>query len=282
MNNKNYIIYKGTGGLFHNLGGLSKAIEIAKKENRILINDMFSHIRENYKFHLKFEDFFIINDNTFEHYNNYDMLPKNIMFKKLNLEQIIRISPNKMKGNSYFYNEHDLTNIKKNNDRLIIFSGYNSYITSGIISNNSVYNQLKNEDKITEPYLSIHFRNTDMKHNIDKFISIAKTVINKTSIKTIYLASDDNLAYETFKKNIPDINIIRKTIPDNSKEGGIHYVAEDKNKQMYECLRDIYYILHSAIFIPSQKSAYSRSIINMIRNKKYIFPDIKSNTLIII
>lgn len=279
--NKKYIIYKGTGGLFHNLGGMSAAIAIAKKENRVLINDMFSHIRINYKFNLKFEDFFVIDDNTFEHYNNYDTLPVKSTFHGNNIEHIINITPNKMLGNAYFYNEHDLTNINSSDDKLIIFAGYNRGVNLDIKVNSLICKKLNLELKIPEAYLSIHYRNTDMKHDIGPFIRLVKEVVNKTVIRTIYLASDDVSALETFKQHFPNIKFIRTTVPDNSKEGGLHYIAEDKNKQMYDCLKDIYYILHSNLFISSRKSAYSAGICNMIKNKKYIFPNIISNTRIL-
>ena len=41
--NKNYLIYKGSGGFFHCLGGLINAIDIAEKNNCILVIDIKNH-----------------------------------------------------------------------------------------------------------------------------------------------------------------------------------------------------------------------------------------------
>ena len=52
-----YIIYKGTGGLVHNLRGLSFAIKIAIEQKRILIIDM----NKNPAFGTSFSRFFDVN-----------------------------------------------------------------------------------------------------------------------------------------------------------------------------------------------------------------------------
>ena len=197
------------------------------------------------------------------------------MFNEYCLDEIINITPNKMRGCDYLYNDCNLS-IINNNDKLVIYAKYHARIDPNIMVNPYICNKLNLEEKINEKYLSIHYRNTDMKHDINKFLIKARTVLNMTNIKILYLASDDNSAFSIFKSNFPDIKIIRKTIPDNSKKGSLHYISEDKDKQMYECLRDVYYILHSYIFIPSYKSSMSRGIINMIIKNNTIFPNIKS------
>ena len=280
MDENKYIIYKGTGGLFHNLAGLTDAIRTAKDSNRILINDCFSHIRINYKYKLNFEDYFVINDNTFIHYNNYDSVPKDIMFNEYCLDEIINISPNKMIKFDYLYNDYNLS-IINNDQKIIVYAKHGSIVDPNIKVNPYIFNKLNLEEKINEKYLSIHYRNTDMKHDINRFIIRARLVFNKTNIKILYLASDDNSAFNIFKSNFPDIKIIRKTIPDNTKKGGLHYISEDKDKQMYECLRDVYYILHSYIFIPSPYSAFSKNIMYMVCSKDSIFPNLKCSPLLL-
>ena len=52
-----YVIYKGTGGLVHMLGGLVFSINYCIKYNNILVIDVISHTC--YKHYLS--DFFIIN-----------------------------------------------------------------------------------------------------------------------------------------------------------------------------------------------------------------------------
>lgn len=57
-----YFIYKGSGGLFHNFGGLCKAIQYCIENKFILIIDMNQHkaFRDN------FTSFFTINNNKLE------------------------------------------------------------------------------------------------------------------------------------------------------------------------------------------------------------------------
>ena len=100
---KNFLIYKGSGGLFHNLSGLTYAIDISKNNNLILIIDMFSHIRKQNKPEMNFSDFFIIDDDdeNLNYYTNYNILPKDIRYKELSYNEIININTNKMIGNTY-------------------------------------------------------------------------------------------------------------------------------------------------------------------------------------
>ena len=51
----------------------------------------------------------------------------------------------------------------------------------------------------------------------------------------------------------------------------IHYYTNDKNKVVLSLLEDIYIILHSDYFIPSNKSGVSKWIIQMLNEKKNIF-----------
>ena len=105
-----------------------------------------------------------------------------------------------------------------------------------------------------------------MKHDIKYFITRIKNIMNKTKINLLYLATDDYYAFDIIKKEIPSLNIIRKTFPDKDIIN-LHYTSEDKKKQMYECIRDVYYILKSTYFIPSLRSAYSNACLNMIKEK---------------
>jgi len=68
--NKIYV-YKGTGGLFHNLNGLSFAIKQALRDNRILIIDMDIHR----PFGGTFSEYFIINDKKLKYFDHYNNLP---------------------------------------------------------------------------------------------------------------------------------------------------------------------------------------------------------------
>ena len=130
---------------------------------------------------------------------------------------------------------------------------------------------MDNEKKIEGKYIAGHFRNTDMKHDINEFIQRVKEIINKTGIKTFYLATDDSTARGRIATELPeDITIIQNTVPP-ANIGNLHYGSKDKYKQVYECLRDFYFILGAEEFIPSRKSGMSRLAMEMSKNKFSFF-----------
>ena len=111
------------------------------------------------------------------------------------------------------------------------------FIANLKISNKLIKRKLSKCKKIPTKYISVHFRNTDKKNNLAKFIVKIKYIIKVTNIKTVYLASDDFNAYNTIKENIKDINLIRYTIP---KEGvkNLHYCKNGLHfQQLYEWSR---------------------------------------------
>jgi len=75
MDGEKYFIYKGTGGLFHNLGGLSESIRIAIEHNAILIIDMQSHRI----FGGKFSDYFTITSDKLKYYDDYENIPPELI-----------------------------------------------------------------------------------------------------------------------------------------------------------------------------------------------------------
>ena len=66
-----WIIYKGSGGLAHMLGGLSDAIKIAKKTRRHLVIDCQSAGA----FQSSFDKYFYIEDEGLSYSCSYDQIP---------------------------------------------------------------------------------------------------------------------------------------------------------------------------------------------------------------
>ena len=127
----------------------------------------------------------------------------------------------------------------------------------------------------------MHFRNTDMKNDINLFIKQFEEIYNKTKINTLYIASDYFETYDIFVNKFPDVNIIRKTVPPSGIHS-LHYCDTiDKFDCIYECIRDILYIAHSNYFIPSYNSGLSKMMIDQINNNFPIIPDVESKTIIL-
>jgi hypothetical protein len=273
MDSEKYFIYKGTGGLFHNLGGLTESIRLAIEHNAILIIDMQSHRI----FGGKFSDYFTITSDKLKYYDDYENIPPKLIedikdkhakhFGYLNKEIL---NPN----DSKFKENYTITH-----GQLNILYGCKNVLDKDIKVSNLIFDKIKRENNIDNRYLSVHFRNTDCKNDEALFFQKIKTNLNTYNIDTVYIASDDSVFYDNFSKMFTHIKMIRKTYPPVGITN-LHYTALDSKKQMYECLQDVYNILNSTIFIPSLNSGLSKRIIDMINNKYTIFPGLISKTKI--
>lgn len=267
-----YFIYKSSGGLFHNLGGLCKAIQYCIENKFILIVDMNKHkaFRDN------FTSFFTINNNKLEWYDNYEKVPLELTYFNIPLK-IIKEKSIKFVSGKYYIENINISNIRKNNN-IIVFAraGFPYNPIYKIKCNITIMNKLLEEEKIKEKYISMHFRNTDLKNNIQAFIHKIKHILQNIKINILYIASDYSETNNIIKKRFPKLHIIQKTIPPKNIKN-LHYTSKDSYTEKYEALRDIYYILQSTIFIPSTNSGFSNGIIKMIKNKNTIFPNFSPN-----
>lgn len=266
------IVYKGTGGLFHNLSGLTKSIDIAIENNNFLIIDMKNHP----PFGGTFSDFFVINNENLRYSDNYEDYEDYEKYKVL--------SDIKEKGACTLgYNRKPKYVLKSSN--VNIFYGYIEVASENrsfkhINVCEPIFNRIKEENKINKRYLSLHFRNTDIKNDNKLFIKNIKKALSDFKIDTIYVASDDSQFFIQIFEEFKDVNIIQKTFP-NKNILNLHCTHPDKYKQQYECLQDVYNILNSEVFMPSINSSMSRSIIHMIENNYSIFPGLISRAKII-
>jgi hypothetical protein len=283
LNLERLLIYKGNGGLAHNLFSLSHAIEICEIQKRDLIIDM----NKNSAFKIKFSDIFIIKDVNIKYYDSYDNIDLNIVYKKLNNQTTtindIKQNTLSIKNKKYHLLDENIQTIEKNiMDNIVVFAGYVPYTkrTFNIQINENIINKLSKEELIKEPYISIHFRNTDIKNDIQMFIEKIHKILYTTKINIIYISSDYYKTYDIISKEFPQLLVIRKTIPDNNIYN-LHYSNKNKYDEIYECIRDIYYISKSNFFIPSYNSGLSKLMINQIQQNNPIIPNITSTTQII-
>jgi hypothetical protein len=282
-NTLKYIIYKSSGGLHHNLCGLQCAIYLSEKYNRKLIIDM----AKNSAFRIKFSDILIINDNNINYQDTYENLDQSLYYITKNGIKYtindIASSNLKLVGSKYCIFDNEFIqdeDINLSNDLIIYASCKRPEKKYNIQINNNIFNKLLLEKTIDEQYISIHFRNTDIKNDINIFIKKIKELVLSTKINNLYIASDYYDTYNIIKTEIPSLNIIRKTIPDKDIYN-LHYSKNNKFDMLYETIRDIYFISKSDYFIPSYNSGLSKLIINQIKGEYPIIPNMKSNTIII-
>jgi len=274
-----YIIYKGTGGLVHNLRGLSFAIKIAIEQKRILIIDM----NKNPAFGTSFSRFFDVNISGLVYFDNYNYIPTDLYYFEIPLE-VIKNSSIKYKNNVCFLKTYIVSNQNiSDKQQVVVYAGtdmrYNKHIFN-IKINGKYHSQLMNEIPIKSKYISTHFRNTDKQNNIYNYITKIQQIINETGINNMYLATDDHNAYDIFKQNLKNVVIHRKNIPPKVKKN-LHYEEKNKEKLFYSLILDMFFILKSDYFLPSINSGVSRCLIQMIEKNKYLIPDMISYTKIV-
>ena len=213
---------------------------------------------------MDFSRIFFINDSSLNYSDKYDECPVSDEIKKTRAKYI---------NGKYCIGERNISDVDWDiTDDVIIYGGGNGNLQmKNIKVVQQINDDLDKEDKIEGKYIAGHFRNTDMKHDINEFIERVKETINKTEIKTFYLATDDSTARGQIETGLPeDIIIIQNTVPP-ANIGNLHYGSKDKYKQVYECLRDFYFILGAEEFILSHKSGMSRLAMEMRKNKFSFF-----------
>lgn len=271
---KKFIIYKGSGGLAHMLRGLQECIRLAKDSNRFLIIDC----KSNNGFGCNFSEFFKID--KLDYSDNYNVIPPEFKFKGHTIDEVKKIkihSRNKV----YEIFENNISDCNPNvDDDIVIFGGTASNrLIEKMTIIPEIMRKIESEPKIDGKYISVHFRNTDLSNNIMKYINKLKKLIKDTNIKTVYWSSDDCSSYDKIVRMVEEAKIIRYTIPEKNIKKNIHTETKDKNKQIYDCLKDIYFILKSDYFIPSKNSGMSLYIELMIKGKNMY--GINSKTIII-
>ena len=263
-----YIVYKATGGLFHNLGGLSTAINLSISNDVTLIIDMDTHPA----FGANFSDYFTIDCNKLKYRCNYD---------NISLPSDLKDIQSKRAGH-FGYNGHNCQwGIDCSKEFNVVYGSGPPSIYSKIRVNDVYFKNIQSNNQIIgEKYISVHFRNSDRKNDTGLFFKkITASLKKHGDITTLYVASDDYDFYNAVETKFPTITIIRKTVFEKNLKN-LHYGSKDKTKQMYDCLVDIYYILLSDVFIPSNNSGMSKSMMSMIRNRWSIFPNRISKTTI--
>jgi hypothetical protein len=274
---KRYLIYKGTGGLAHNLSGLCWAIKLCELQDRNLIIDMKHHPA----FKLNFSDIFIIKDLNISYQDTYENIDLNTIYKNKTIMDVANSGIRFYEGEYYLLGELISTKDKNIVDDIVVHAGFINYGHYYKIQiNDDIVKKILCEELIQEPYISAHFRNTDKKNDIHVFIENIKKVYLNTNIKSLYLATDDYNFFHVISQEITDLKIYRNTFPEEGI-ANIHYSNKDKFLEIYDCIRDVYYVSQSNYFIPSYNSGLSKLMMNQINQIFPIIPNIPSMTKII-
>jgi len=268
-----YIIYKGTGGLVHLLNGLQQAIIIAKKEKRILLIDTiltgaFKH---------SFNDFFHIYDDELHYICSYDQITdkNNLFFGNLHIDEIQTKGTRLIEGKYYLADTKIYIQENKNmeNELLRVYGGYApEFIRHLKLNQNIIEMVYQNTSPLLDEhkeYASLHFRNTDMKNDIQLFVQKIKKVHKEKKISYFFIATDNHKAFDEFKKKCPNIKFFRIFNVPNCQGKNIHYHHPDKKEIILNTFYDLYMIGKSKYFIPSMNSGFSKWIIFQRDHEKH-------------
>lgn len=228
-----YLIYNGSGGLVHMIIGLNKAVNIAEKENRILI----MNLKKYYLFNNNLNNFFNI-DLNIEWYEDINIIVND--YNKLeNYNLILDNIENKEYDNKNFniFKEKNITFLKGFVSNIPDFLKVNSKIDKLILQNHNI-------KLLKEKYIGIHYRGTDRKHNLNSILEKLKMISNNENIKNIFLATDD---YQNFDKIQEycinnNYNFHYNIKPINTNGKALHYTYNNKTQLTLNLLVNMYFL----------------------------------------
>lgn len=265
-----YIIYKGTGGLVHMLSGIQSAVKIAKEEDRILIIDT----EKLTAFKKNFNDYFFIYDKELRYYTDYKNIDKTLKYKELTIDEV-DVKKAQFREGKYYLEGTDIRIHKHldddKNDLIRLYAGHSDDFIENLRLHNNILYQVfdRSIEKIEKmkKYIGVHFRNTDMKNDIKKFVEKIKKTSDQKKIKNIFIATDDYHAFKIFQNLLPGLNFFRMHEVEDCKGKNIHYHYKDKELLIMSTLIDIYMLIKSKYFIPSRNSGVSKWIIYQKKNE---------------
>lgn len=262
---RKYLIYKVTGGLNHMLNQINNMVHLSKVTNRFLIIDCKAGAFKN-----DFTKYF--NIPNFEYAIDYDILYKDQSLNPIEFEPYIKARARSVAKCTYFLNDKQVSiypnDVLANADQILYLTGVGTIDTPWYIQvNRSIVDQITNR-KITDEYIGIHFRNTDMKNEITDFIIAIENLPDH--FKTIYFATDDHTATDKLKASISEkFKIVQYTIPPNTHGTNIHYGNPNKDEVIMNALTDMYHLMKATIFIPSSNSSFSRRILELRKTDNF-------------
>jgi hypothetical protein len=270
-----YIIYQGSGGLVHLLGGLVYCCDYIKKNrNTILVIDIKNHKA----FGSYFGRYFVLNNINYT--EDYDDIIDKKNYYNIPLSEFNEKNVDYDKNLGYFYkSSRGNINIGKSLDKINYSNNIKMYAGNGGNNHNNIIKYIKcnkyvkeklKEYKCNEKYIAVHFRNTDRFNDINIFINKIKVEINKNKDYKVYIATDNYNALQIFKKEFGD-KIFYHFEPYNAKGENIHFNNPDKDNVIMSIIVDIYMLYHSDIFIDSPNSLVSKLVKRMRLVKESIF-----------
>ena len=250
------VIYRGTGGIAHNMGGLIEARNYALKISRPLAVCMARHR----PFPFPFER--VINTSSLG--VEYTNIPKrdNTMFlpgvtwSDLCYNPInVLLSPNCNISMGWTHTKKASFFIGAKPQNLKIRTGQLPCINRKFWASNF------SPFLFTRPDLGVHRRCTDICSTKKEYDALLNIVQNTSGV--IYLATDSLHTYESLTRQKNVIGL--KPLSTRNGATNIHYGALDAKRAFIHSLIDLYYLINAEIFYPTKRSGFS-ALVSLYRN----------------
>jgi hypothetical protein len=285
-----FVIYKGTGGLSHMCRGVITTMNIASKTDRHLVIDC----KSQYSFKRDFYEYFALTDTKVSHGSDFGIIPSGLDYNGIPVEELVYTNAGCKKNpaggqfyglnhadwdSSWVINSYEAVLKEAYSEKpVVIFAGYAK--CAGVW-----HKHIKVRDSIVErlvahkkncvlsdkAYIGVHFRNTDLQNDFALFTKRILDSSAEHNISTVYLATDDAHAYSKFKKALAGIDLVQFVKPEDFGGQNIHYQTKDNDKQINDCLLDMYMLLTAKVFIPSRNSTLSKWLGEMADSGVNIF-----------
>lgn len=244
-------VYVGTGGLTHMMTGIAFSIDASRRLNRRLI----LNVSQNWAFRQKFSEFFTI---------------PGIQYSEEHRDLAVRCIEDK----GYFLGDRRIDTIDEaSDDEEIFFTDFCGTHQPSLRMIKCRADILPEIRRAEGEYLGVHFRNTDISNDQEEFVAKTLRKADETGLKRIYLATDDFRSADFFEERLRGLDVIRLVDLPRKEFKNLHFGMRDKRLQVMNCLTDIYNLVKSHEFMPSENSSMSRWIMEMRRLGYSMFED---------
>lgn len=101
---------------------------------------------------------------------------------------------------------------------------------------------------LNEPYLAIHFRNTDISSDLESVLRQAKTLASDKGLKNVYWCTDDSSSIPKAQKELKGLQLLHNQPHQNQNLKNLHYglKAEDSLEHLKNTFADLWTLAASS------------------------------------
>lgn len=150
-----------------------------------------------------------------------------------------------------------------------LLSALSSLSIRGVFAE-AVHERLRQEK---DPFLGVHFRNSDHSSDLESMIRRVKDAIQETGITDIHWCTDDLSSIEQARERLPRAHISSGQVFSRGTKKNLHYSlrGSDSVNHLANTFADIYTLTKAQVFLPSAGSW--KKLVPILREKE----DVRDN-----